>query len=151
MSLVNRWLLRRLDSIPEPEPLPPRLEELRATVERRMSRVVFITVLAAGAYLIACRMLAHALFGLWVLIIPLTFVLSVSVVVGVNYHSQMAVREYARWLRSQPPVPSRVMRMGVPYERQAPVATIACTECPAAPGQRHSRTCPSVPPEWFKR
>jgi hypothetical protein len=151
MSMVNRWLLRRLDKIPEPEPLPPRLEELRATVERRTARAVFCTILAAGVYTVAYRLLAHASSYLLLLMIPLVFIISVAILLSINHHSRMAVEEYANWLQQQPPVPSRVMRMGVPYERQAPVATIACSECPAGPGQRHSRSCPSVPPEWFKR
>ena len=151
MGRLNAWLLHRLDSVSEPEQLPPRLEQMRVTVERRMARVVFLTIVAAFVYTIGFRLMSYGPTYLFLAAIPLSFVTCVGFLIGISYHSRMTVREYALWLKLQPPVPSRVTRMGVPYERQAPVATRACEDCPAIPGQRHVRSCPSVPPEWFKR
>ncbi len=150
MGRINRWLIRRLDQLPDPEPLPPKLEELRATIERRGSRMVLISILCTGAYMIGSQLLAGQDYRL-IILVPIVFVMMLGVSVGVSYHSRMAVRDYARWLRRQPPTPSRVTRMGVPYERRPPVASIECSDCPASSGQRHSRNCPSVPPEWFNR
>jgi hypothetical protein len=150
MGRLNNWLIRRLDELPDPEPLPEKLEQLRSTIERRMSRAVLVTIFAVGVYSIAARFLLPSPYGIW-LLIPLMFGCLFATSLAMSYHSRMAVRDYARWLKQQPPTPSRVMRMGVPYERQPPTALVECLDCPARTGQRHSRKCPSVPPEWFNR
>ena len=33
--------------------------------------------------------------------------------------------------------------------RLAPVAVRGCDDCPTEPGERHDRTCPRVPRDWF--
>lgn len=149
MHRINAWLIRRLDKLPDPEPLPPKLDRLRLTIERRVSAAVCVTILAVGGVSILSQMLLPLWWGIFVFV-PMVFVSLISVSVAMSYHSRAAVRDYTVWLREQPRT-RRVTRVGVPYDRQPPTATLACLDCPAQPGQRHARSCPSVPPEWFNR
>lgn len=149
MSRINTWLLRRLDKLPEQKPLPPKLEQMRVAIERRVSRTVTVTILAVGGLSILSPILLALSYGP-LIFVPLVFAVMLAVTVATSYQSRMAVQDYVSWLRQQPRQ-GRLTRFGVPYERQPPTASVACLDCPAQPGQRHARSCPSVPPEWFHR
>jgi hypothetical protein len=147
---VNSWLLRRLDQMSPPEqPLPPKLEAMRTVIEKRMSRVAFVAVLTTVFYSALARMTTDYWWGLPLAILAV-FVGSWVVMVATAYQGRKATREYVAWLRAQPPTHSRMVRMGAPYERRPPVADVACQDCPALPGARHDRTCPAVPPQWYR-
>lgn len=150
MGRVNRWLLRRLDQVSTSEhPLPPKLDALRVVIEKRMSRVAFVAVLTTVIYSAIARLTTGYWWGLPLALLAI-FGGSWIVMTAVAYQSSKAAGEYVAWLRAQPPTRNRSVRMGAPYERRPPVADVACQDCPALPGARHDRTCPAVPPQWYR-
>lgn len=151
MGRINSWLLRHIDKLPDPERLlPPKLEQMRVIIGRRAARATLIAVMSTAAYVFVARLTMHLWYGL-LITVPVILVLSFLVMAVVDYQSRMAVHDYMRWLRTQKVVPPRSVRLGVPYERRAPVATTACQSCPAMPGERHSRSCSAVPPQWYRQ
>lgn len=151
MGRINRWLLRRMDKLPDPEEsLPPKLDQMRIIIVRRTGKAVMLAVMGAAVYVFIARVTDSLWYGPFITI-PTIIALSLLMVAMVEFQSRMAVYDYIAWLRTQKPVRSRVLRLGAPYERRAPVADQACEDCPARPGERHSRSCPAIPPQWFRQ
>lgn len=148
MGRVNSWLLKKLDRVPQPKPLPINLEHLRVLVERRITRACWISVLAVTLFSVGARILSGSIYSLPFLILG-AITLAITSIITATHQSRMTIQEFAEWVQAQPARPSRVMRMGVPYEVRPPAAIVRCEACEAKPGGRHSRGCPAVPKEWF--
>ncbi len=104
---------------------------------------------AAGGLWVAVSAQLTELWGLLVLV-PLVFLLLLLMNFGVRVGAHALVRQYRR-RRLLLARASRGPRMAAPYERMPPVATATCMNdsCAAQIGERHRRSCPSLPAGWF--
>lgn len=62
--------------------------------------------------------------------------------------ARRVVLDFAEFMRKRR---ARSIKIQPPFERLPPVATASCMSCLVQIGERHHRTCPTVPPAWFKR